>query len=295
MDGISLLRAALGRDPQLAAVVMTAESTIATALEAMQVGALDYVLKPFKLSWILTVISRALSVRALHLENAALEQRVREHTAALESAGRELEMFSYTISHDLRTPLRAIQGFAKVLMEDFAPQLCADGQQLLARVSSNAVRMSQLIDDLLRFGQLSRQPLCLERVRIRELVQEVLEELRTADPERLIDVQLADLPDCIGDRPLLRQVFLNLLSNAFKYSRRREDACVQVGCALRDGASIYCVRDNGAGFDMRRADQLEGTGIGLSTVQRIVQRHGGRIWAESELGKGAAFHFTLSG
>jgi two-component system, sensor histidine kinase and response regulator len=306
MDGIALLRAALARDPELAAVIMTGAGTIATAVEAMQVGALDYVVKPFKVSTILTVLSRALALRELRVRNAALERALRERAAELEAANRELEAFSYSISHDLRAPLRSIHGFSKILLDDFAPHLPDDGRRLVERVATNARRMGELIEDLLRFSRLSRQPLNRRPVPLAALVREVLEELRAQDPGRAVEVVVGELPDCIADHSLLRQIVSNLLANAFKYTRQRDAARVEVGCDASSGERVYFVRDNGAGFDMQHAhklfgvfsrlhsaDQFEGTGIGLSIVQRIVQRHGGRVWAEAEVDKGATFRFTL--
>jgi len=307
MDGIALLRAALVHDPQLAAVIMTGKGTIATAVEAMQVGALDYVVKPFKASTILSVVSKALALRALRLENASLERALRERAAELEAANRELEAFSYSISHDLRAPLRSIHGFSKILLEDFMAQLPVDAQELVQRVIANASRMSELIDDLLRFARLSRQSLSRHRVSVADLVREVLEELRNQESEGAVEVMVGALPDCVGDRSLLRQLLFNLLSNAFKYTRHKDTAIVEVGCLeTPKGERSYFVRDNGAGFDMQQShrlfgvfsrlhatDKFEGTGIGLSIAQRIVQRHGGQIWAEAEVDKGAAFYFTL--
>jgi light-regulated signal transduction histidine kinase (bacteriophytochrome) len=166
--------------------------------------------------------------------------------------------------------------------------------------------MGRLIDDLLRLSRLGRQPLSKEPVSIRALVEEVLAQLREEQPDRHIEIRVADLPDAVGDRSLLKQVFVNLLSNAFKFTRRREAAILEVGCKEQDGETIYFVRDNGAGFDMQfaqrlfgvfqrlhRAAEFEGTGVGLSIVQRIVRRHGGRVWAEAEADKGATFLFTL--
>jgi len=284
MDGITLLRAALATDPNLVGIIMTGEGTIATTVEAMMTGALDYILKPFKLSVILPVLARALAVRRLRMDNAALEQRVRERTIELEAANQQLEAFSYSVSHDLRAPLRAIDGFASILIEDHAPHLPADAQHLLNHITTNARRMAQLIEDLLRFASLGRQPLSKQRVNMSALVHEVLEELRKEQGDRQIDVRVGNLPAGIGEAALLKQVFLNLLSNAFKFTRRQERAEVEVGGQQQAGEKVYFVRDNGAGFDMRYADRLfgvfqrfhsaeefEGTGVGLSIVQRIIQ------------------------
>ncbi|HZP92559.1 MAG TPA: response regulator [Burkholderiales bacterium] len=306
MDGIALLRAAQEIDPHLAGIVMTGHGTIDTAIEAMKAGALDYILKPFKLSVILPVLSRALDIRRLRMENAVLERSVRERTAELEAANRELEAFSYSVSHDLRAPLRAVNGFSNILLEDYLAQLPAEAQRLLNQVSIHAGRMGQLIDDLLRFSRLSRQPLSPQPVNVAALVGEALEGFGTEREGRRIEIHVGPLPDAVGDPALLRQVFVNLLSNALKFTRQRDPAVIEVGCRQQDADRIYYVRDNGTGFDMQYADKLfgvfqrlhgdqqfEGTGVGLSIVQRIVARHGGRIWAEAQVDQGAVFYFTL--
>ena len=238
--------------------------------------------------------------------NEDLEQRVRQRTAELEGANKELETFCYSVSHDLRAPLRGIGACATDLVKEYRPQLPPDGQLLLEYIVSNARRMTQLIDDLLRLSQLGRQRLSKQPVSISDLVRTVLAELPPEQDGRQIQVQLGTLPDCVADASLLKQVFVNLLSNAFKFTRHRPGALVQVSCREEKGERIYFVRDNGAGFEMRYADRLfgvfqrlhneqefEGTGVGLSIVQRIIKRHGGRIWAEAEVDKGATFYFTL--
>jgi len=313
MDGITLLRAAQQVDGNLVGIVMTGHGAIDTAVEAMKVGALDYILKPFKLSAILPVLARALSVRWLRMENEELQQRVGERTAALEAANKdlqaankELESFSYSVSHDLRAPLRAIDGFSKILVADHAPQLSAEAQKMLGTVSANARRMGQLIDDLLAFSRLSHRPISKQRVKAAALVQQVLDELHREREGRQVEVRVEPLPDCMGDPSLLKQVWVNLLSNAFKFTRRRERAVIEIGCQEQQDEKVYVVRDNGAGFDMayvgklfgvfqrlHRSDEFEGTGAGLAIVQRIIQRHGGRIWVEAALDQGATFYFAL--
>ncbi len=240
--------------------------------------------------------------------NEELEQRVRQRTAELEAANKELEAFTYSVSHDLRAPLRAIGAFSNELHRNFSPQMPPEARELLDRVISNAQRMVQLIEDLLRFSQLGRQRLSKQPVDLSSLVQEVVEDLRKEEGQRSIEVLVGNLPNGVGDPPLLKQVFVNLLSNAFKFTRQKPSAIVEVGCLQQNGQQVYFVRDNGAGFDMRYAEKLfgvfqrlhgeaefEGTGVGLSIVQRIIERHGGRIWAEAEVDKGATFHFTLAG
>lgn len=238
--------------------------------------------------------------------NTELELRVAARTAELEFANKELESFSYSVSHDLRAPLRAIDGFAQAVMEDYGPTLPPEGQEYLRTICRGAKRMGDLIDDLLAFSRLGRQPLSRLPVDVRDLVSQCLDDLRPAYKDRSIDFQVAVLPPSLGDRALLKQVWINLLSNAIKFTGRRQHASVQIGVQFNDGKVVYFIRDNGAGFDMRYADKLfgvfqrlhrndefEGTGVGLAIVQRIVHRHGGRIWAESELDRGATFYFTV--
>jgi signal transduction histidine kinase len=306
MNGIELLQAALKTDPNLVGVMMTGEGTIATAVEAMRAGALDYILKPFKLSVILPVLSRTLNLRHLRIRNAELERRVRERTAELEAANRELEAFSFSVSHDLRAPLRAMDGFSNLLLKDFAGHLPPEGQQLLRTISRSSKEMGRLVDDLLRLARFTRQQLSKQPLGIAAMVREVLEQLRQEQGARQVEVQTGDLPDCVGDPVLLKQVLLNLLSNAFKFTKRQAHPLVEVGSQQEAGETVYYVRDNGAGFDMASAgklfgpferlhgsDQFEGSGIGLSIVQRIILRHGGRVWARGEVNQGATFYFTV--
>lgn len=306
MDGIALMRAARARDPELVGIVMTGQGTIDTAVEAMKAGALDYILKPFKLSIILPVLARAMAVRRLRIENAELTAGLQERTVALEAANRELETFSYSVAHDLRAPLRTVSGFANLLQNDFSAQLPEEARRLLGHVASGARRMGEIIDDLLRLSELGRRPLIKAPLKLAPLVAELVEDLKREQPERQVEVVLGELPDSMGDLSLVRQVFVNLLSNGFKFTRRRAQARIEVGTETRDSEVVYFVRDNGAGFDMRFADRLfgvfqrmhkaedfEGSGIGLSIVQRIILRHGGRIWAEAAPDKGATFRFTL--
>ena len=306
MDGIALLRAALLIDPTLVVIMMTGAGTIGSAVEAMQSGALDYILKPFKLSAILPVLARGLAVRRLRQRNAALEREVREHSAELEATNIELDAFTRSVSHDLRTPLNALVGFSSLLTMKYAPQMEAQPRMWLDQIERAAKRMNQLIDDLLRLSRLGRQALSLEPVDLGSLVRGVVDELIPAQDRQRVQVLVDALPPVNADPPLLRQVFVNLLSNACKFTRRTTQPTIEVGCSLGSEGQVFFVRDNGAGFDMAHADRLfgaferlhraeefEGSGVGLSIVQRIVQRHGGRIWAESKPGQGATFYFTL--
>jgi PAS domain S-box-containing protein len=238
--------------------------------------------------------------------NAELEERVARRTAELEASNRELEAFSYSVSHDLRAPLRAVDGFSQAVLEDFGPALPAEGRRQLQVIRQSAQRMGGLIDDLLAFSRLGRQPVGKRAVEPASLVGAVLETLDAQREGRRVEVIVGGLPVCQGDPALLKQVWINLLSNALKYTRKRDQAVIEVGCRRQTEENVYFVRDNGAGFDMRYADKLfgvfqrlhraedyEGTGVGLAIVQRIVHRHGGRIWAEAAPDHGATFYFTL--
>jgi two-component system sensor histidine kinase/response regulator len=306
INGIGLMDLALKIDPNLVGIVMTGHGTIDTAVQAMKAGALDYILKPFKLSAILPVLSRALAVRQLRLDKAALERRVRERTMELEAANRELEAFAHSVSHDLRAPLRHIESYIKIALGDFSSQIPADAQSLLNHSLASARRMGQLIEDLLRLSRFACQPLAKERVNVTALVNEALDELRRDQGNRRMEIRVGELTDCTGDPSLLKQVFVNLLSNALKFTRQKEEVLIEIASYREPEQTVYWIRDNGVGFDMQYADKLfgvferlhpssefEGTGVGLSLVQRIVQRHGGRVWAEAEVNQGAKFSFTL--
>jgi PAS domain S-box-containing protein len=243
-------------------------------------------------------------VRQLNVE---LEERVRRRTAELEAANKELEAFSYSVSHDLRAPLRAVDGFSQAVIEDYGTQLPEEGRHYLETIREGAQRMGLLIDDLLTFSRLSRMPLNKQSINSKRLVGEALEELNTQQNGRQIDVRIGDLPVCQGDPALLKQVWVNLLSNALKYTRKREKAVVEIGSSRDNGENVYFVSDNGTGFDMKyanklfgvfqrlhRADEFEGTGVGLAIVQRVVHRHGGRVWANATPDRGASFYFTLA-
>ncbi|MEQ1860647.1 MAG: PAS domain S-box protein [Chthoniobacteraceae bacterium] len=240
--------------------------------------------------------------------NAELEQRVADRTAALKAANKELEAFSYSVSHDLRAPLRAVDGFSQAVLEDFGSMLPEEGQRYLRTVREGAQKMGMLIDDLLTFSRLSRAPLRRKNVNTGAMVRSVLDDLSPQRKGRNIDLRITPLPECSGDPALLTQVWLNLLSNALKYTGRREVAVIEVGCERTPEGDVFFVRDNGTGFDMRyagklfgvfqrlhRAEDYEGTGVGLALVQRVIHRHGGRVWADAAVDRGATFHFTLGG
>ncbi|HEX5208667.1 MAG TPA: response regulator [Steroidobacteraceae bacterium] len=314
MDGIAFLNAAREIDHGIAGIVMTGHGTIATAVEAMKAGALDYILKPFDLRVILRVLARTQAMLRLRRENAALLERLSLRTVELETANRELEVanreleaFSYSVSHDLRAPVRTIDGLLNVIQEDFGADVPAEARQHIEAASAQATRMGELIEDLLRLSRLGREPLQKRSVDMGALVREVTDELRAAEAARDLEIRIGSLPDTQADLSLLRQVWVNLIANALKFTRRREQALITIdGAEGPEGGRLYSIRDNGAGFDPQRAERLfgifqrlhgakefEGTGVGLSIVRRIIERHGGRIWAEGEPGRGAAFHFTL--
>jgi signal transduction histidine kinase/FixJ family two-component response regulator len=447
MNGIGLLHAAREIDPDLAGIVMTGHGTIDTAVEALRGGALDYVLKPFRLSNLLPVLNRALETRRLRTENIQLreavsiyelsraithglahdevlqrtvsaaaqhsdagavcilvpteaghelrvgglwggnahwhegqrfpldaavvrwisdsreqlaawdgshdpeavfappfpgeqegvalpivaggnfygilrfssksaqrrltpgqelEQRVRERTQELQAANSDLEAFSYSVSHDLRAPLRRVDGFCQMFIEEFGSGLVPEGRRILENVCAGTTHMSALIDALLRFARYSRQPLQTRGIQTQALVRRVIGNFNEQLQGRDVQLQLGELPDCIADGALLEQVFTNFISNALKFTTGRPQAHIEVGSRQEGAEQIYFVKDNGVGFDTRYADRLfgvfqrlhsqsefEGTGIGLSIVHRIVRRHGGRTWAESRPQEGATFYFSL--
>ena len=313
MNGIALLRAAQDIDPDLVGLVMTGDGTIDTAIEAMKSGALDYILKPFTLRTIRPVLLRALAVRRLRLENAQLLRRVANRTTELEAANRELqrankelEAFTYSVSHDLRQPLNGMIGFTEFLVSEKPGPLNASQKEFLGNIHRGGQQLLRLTNDLLNFSRLGQQPLKRETVNVGTLVLEILHQLRDAEPPRNVELRVSALPDARADSVLLRQVLVNLLSNAFKFTRHVPNPVIEVDGRQQAGECAYSIRDNGAGFDMRNAQRLfaifhrlhsdrhfEGNGLGLSIAQRIVERHGGRIWAEAAVGQGAKFTFTL--
>jgi PAS domain S-box-containing protein len=259
--------------------------------------------------------------------NAELEERVRLRTAQLKASNKELEAFSYSVSHDLRAPLRAVDGFSSILLKEYGSQIPAEAQKYLHFVRRNAIHMGKLVDGLLALSRLGRQELKKQLVEVADVVRQAMSDLHTDCEGRTVEFTVGALPACEADSLLLRQVFANLLSNALKYSRKRERVRIEVGAlkaaqlrqeAERDRPSrnlgqiqhpdawVFYVRDDGVGFDMRYADKLfgvfqrlhrqeefEGAGVGLATVQRIAHKHGGQVWAEGEVDKGATFYFTL--
>jgi light-regulated signal transduction histidine kinase (bacteriophytochrome) len=235
-----------------------------------------------------------------------LEELVTARTAELGEANRQLEAFSYSVSHDLRGPLRAIDGYSQIALQTFAPSLPPAGQKMLGEISKQTRRMGQLIDDLLAFSRLERQAMQQVPIEMVAMAQEAFAEQSALNPKTNAQIKVHPLPPAFGDRAMIRVVLNNLLSNALKYSRNRNPALIEVGGSTQGEKTVYFVKDNGAGFDMRNADKLfgafqrlhpkeefEGTGVGLALVQRIIQRHGGRVWAEAKVDEGATFSFSL--
>lgn len=252
------------------------------------------------------IVERTRAEEEARRANAELEQRVAERTAELEAVNRELESFNYSVSHDLRNPLTSIDGFGRILLEDYGPRLDDKGRGYMERILMAGKRMNRLIESMLSLARLGREEIRREPVDLSDMVSKVFEEFRFRYPERNVVATIAEGVMVNGDRRLMRVVVENLMGNAWKYTGGKESASIEFGtCELR-GEKVHYIRDNGAGFDMARAHRLftpferlhstnefEGNGIGLATVRRIIERHGGRIWAEAKTGEGATFYFIL--
>jgi len=242
----------------------------------------------------------------IHQLNIELEQRVAQRTAQLEAANKELEEFSYSMSHDMRTPLRALDGFSKILLEEHSDRLDDEGKRLLIVLRDNARRMGRLIDDILHFLSMGRRRMDYSSVDIAQMASELVAELQAVAPARHLRLETGRLPPARGDRDMIREALQNLLSNAVKFSRADGEALIEIGGATEGNENVYSVTDHGIGFDMRYADKLfrvfervhatgqyEGSGIGLALVKRIITRHGGRVWAEGKVNEGATIYFSL--
>jgi signal transduction histidine kinase len=319
MNGIEFLHAVHAMDPQVVGIVLTGHGSVDTAVAAMKAGALDYILKPFTLSMILPVLNRAWTVRNLRRENTQLreteelvrsmnmdlERCVQERTRQLMETNRELEAFSHSVSHDLRAPLRAIDGFTRLLCDQCGNQLDAQGQTYAARVLTAVKRMENLIEDLMRLSHVTAAELKRTHVDLSQMAMAIVGEQRERDPDRDVTVNIQPGLHCMGDPSLLRIALENLIGNAWKFTRATPHARIEFGAAP-DAVQTYFVRDNGAGFQAERASEIfapfrrlhstaefPGSGVGLSIAQRIVRRHGGVIRAEGAVGHGATFFITL--
>lgn len=252
------------------------------------------------------ITERKLAEKELRKHRDHLEELVEQRTLELKAVNKELEAFSYSVSHDLKTPLRAIDGFSNVMIEEYSGKLDNEGRRLLGIIRSSAQQMSQLIHDLLDFSRISRQQISESYIDMNALVRNILEELGPSLSGRKVELRINPLQPARGDRAMLRQALLNLLSNAAKFTQPRNEAFIEVGSTVKDSETVYFVKDNGVGFDMRYADKLfgvfqrlhspeefEGTGVGLAIVQRVIHRHGGGVWAEGRVNEGAVFYFSL--
>jgi two-component system, sensor histidine kinase and response regulator len=307
ISGSDLLKAALVIDPHLVVVIMTGNGSIDTAVETMKDGAFDYILKPFKLKGLSAVLSRAFTLRKLRLEKEALQIGLEKRTRELEAAVKELEAFSYSVSHDLRNPLAVIEGNASVMIAEARNSSESWILPMAELIHAGAQRMNSLINDLLLLARNSSEPVSRSTVDLSALAQVVCEEIQKGDSSRSVEWTIAKGVTADGDLGLLRVVLDNLIANAWKYTGKVERPSIEFGADMTVVPHEYFIRDNGVGFDTKevggrlfnafqrfhRNNDFPGTGIGLATVQRIIHRHGGRIWAEAAPGKGATFRFVL--
>ncbi len=253
------------------------------------------------------VLEKHMAEREVLRLNEHLTQLVDERTAELAAANRELEAFAYTVSHDLRAPLRTMEGFSQAVQEDYADSLDETGKDFLQRIRAAAIQMGILIEDILTLSKVTRANINKQDVDFTKMIEEVTIELQAGEPEREVDIVIADCITTRGDPRLMRSVLVNLLGNAWKFTHHKDNAKIEFGCIEKDEETIYFIRDNGAGFDQKfaeklfkpfqrlhRKDEFEGTGIGLATVDRVIRKHGGRIWAEGIVGEGSTFYFTLT-
>ncbi|MDJ0763154.1 MAG: response regulator [Myxococcota bacterium] len=302
MDGYELAELLRGdaKTKNMPIIFLTAAySEEAQIFKGYESGAVDYIVKPYNPTILVSKVS-------VFLEMHAQQEALRRHRERLAAVNEELEAFAYSVSHDLQAPLRVIKGYGQALLEDCLKKLNNQEQDYLHRVLHQAGRMSQLIDDLLALSRVTRAEMTYEPVDLSKITREISAHLREAEPGRNAVIRIADNLTALGDPRLIYQALDNLLANAWKFTKHRGQTEIELGLLTRNGEPIFFVQDNGAGFDMKYADKLcapfqrlhsnkafPGTGIGLSTVHRIVKRHGGRLWFESEVDKGATFYFTL--
>lgn len=327
-DGIDVLRIMAECKTSPPVIMLTGRGNEKIAVEALHLGASDYIVKDVDLGYLEllpVVINQVLQKQQLIREreqmlkalqesedryrrlSAQLERKVLERTEELQTSNRELEVFCYSVSHDLSSPLRTINGFSEVLLEEYGDRLDNAGRRCLSKIGASAAQMGQLMDALLDLSRMATDEPRLEPVNLSDLAGEIAQELRDLEQQHKVEVRITGGMEVEGDPVLLRVMMENLLGNAWKFSRTLPDACIEFGKSFQNGEMVYYVRDNGIGFDLGNSGKLidlfqrlhlgnefKGIGIGLATVQRIVERHKGRVWAESEVGKGATFYFTLS-
>lgn len=314
MDGFEVLQA-IRHDPALQSIpviLLSARAGNEAQVEGLEAGANDYLVKPFQAAELLARVKTNLDLQRAHYQaeiserNAELEHRVAERTAELQAVNKELETFSYTVSHDLRAPLRSINGFSQILLDNYQDQLDDDGKNYLTRICSNTKQMADLIEALLSLSAINQSPLEKSIVNLSQLAFNMSNDLKLQEPERCVNFHIQDNMLVHADLLLMKVVLENLLGNAWKYTGKQPNARIEFTQCQEKGQKAYCVRDNGAGFDMafvgklfgafqrlHTAREFPGHGVGLATVARIIQRHGGKVWAEGEVDKGSAFYFTL--
>jgi signal transduction histidine kinase len=325
-SGLETLIKLIALFPGLATIIiLTGLNDTEIGLKAVNSGAQDYIIKgqvdsekllksiiySFERSRLnkelkTQIEARKLAERETLKLNSELEQRIHDRTAQLEIVNTELEAFSHSVSHDLRAPLRHINGFAEILKEEFGDQLPEKARSYLDTIEDAAKKMNRLIDDLLNLSRTNRTELKKSTIKMKQVLDDAISEVKPLLENRMVNFKISELPEVIGDYNLLCMVWINLLDNAIKYTRPRKETVIQIDCKKEKKEFIFCIRDNGVGFDMEYADKLfgvfqrlhsvdefEGNGVGLSNVRRIISRHGGRTWAEAEVDKGAAFYFSL--
>ena len=275
-------------------------------MRAFEAGGLDYIPKPFHIEEVIMRVQTHISLRKTKQELDIAYLNLKDHADKLEAANNELRSFSYSVSHDLRAPLRSISGFSQILSQDYGNIIDKEGQDYLKRINQSVNRMGVLIENMLQLSQLSNAEMIRHKVNFKEIAETVISELREQDPEREVSVTIAtDMPS-FCDGGLMEIALENLLGNAWKYTLKSENPTIEFGVNEKDGEHIYFVKDNGAGFDMKHADRIfepfrrlhstndfEGSGIGLATVQRIIYLHGGRVWVDSKRERGTTFYFVV--
>jgi light-regulated signal transduction histidine kinase (bacteriophytochrome) len=315
-DGFTALRWSVEICPDVPFICISGTVGEETAVELLKKGAVDYILKD-RLVRLPSAIQRALdeakekeahrlAVEEIQKLNAELEQRVIERTVQLKAANKELEAFTYSVSHDLRAPLRAVDGFSRFVLEDYENKLDSEGRRLLNLIRSNIQKMDQLITDLLALSRVTRCELNLSGIDMTQMAISMFNESAAPDVNNKISLTVDPLPEACADPTYIRQVWANLIANAIKFSSKEKKPSIRICGRIENGFNVYCVKDNGVGFNpeyahklfgvfqrLHKSDDFEGTGVGLAIVQRIVHRHGGKVWAESEEGKGATFYFSL--